>query len=127
MRDRLARLQPVGLLTALWPYVRPERRRLVLHGQSAAVGVPGLAPERLWLLGLLVAAGLARGILLAAQGALAGATGERVAARLRQALWGHLQRLPLEYTERRGPGRLLLRFTSDARAVQRFVAEGLVR
>lgn len=154
MRDRLARLQSVGLLTALWPYIRPERRRLALAGVitlcvtlvevasplligrfvDAALYGPGLAATGLvadsepsWLLGLLAAAALARGILLATQGTLAGAIGEQVAARLRQALWAHLQRLPLEYTERRGSGRLLLRFTSDARAIQRFVAEGLVR
>ena len=157
MREWLARLQPVGLLTALWPYVRPERRRLalaavvtlgvtlvevasplligrfvdaVLYGPATAFTPSDGSPGRvalLALLALLVAAALARGVLLAAQGTLAGATGEQVAARLRQALWAHLQRLPLEYTERRGSGRLLLRFTSDARAVQRFVAEGLVR
>ena len=154
MRDRLARLQPVGLLTALRPYVRPERRRLVLagvitlgvtlvevasplligrfvdavlHGSTTVAGAGDPAPESGWLLALLVAAALARGVLLAAQGAVAGATGEHVAARLRQALWAHLQRLPLEYTERRGAGRLLLRFTGDARSIQRFVAEGLVR
>ena len=153
MRSWLARFQPVGLLAALWPYVRPERRLLVLAGvvtlgvtlvevasplligrvvdeilHDSSVGAAlEAAPERGWLLGLLAAAALARGVLLATQGTLAGTTGERVAARLRQALWAHLQRLPLDYTERRGSGRLLLRFTGDARSVQRFVAEGLVR
>src|SRR5919107_2676696 len=117
MRERFARLQPVGLLTALWPYVRPERRLLVLAGvvtlgvTLVEVASPLLigrvvdeilrdsylgaalvdaAPERGWLLGLLAAAAIARGVLLAAQGTLAGTTGERGAAPLRQALWAHL-------------------------------------
>src|SRR5919205_123467 len=154
MRDWLRRQQPVSVVTALWPHIRPARRRLVLagvvtlgvtlvevatpllvgrvvdsilHGSRAAATTLVAIPEQYWLIGLIVAAAAARGILVATQGALAGAIGEQVAARLRQALWTHLQRLPLEYTERRGSGRLLMRFTSDARAVQRFVAEGLVR
>src|SRR3712207_6676835 len=154
MREWLAPPQPGGLLTAPWPYVRPERRRLVLaavvplgvsltevasplllghfidgimHDPSPAVAILAMAPEQAWLLGLLAWTALARGVLVTAQGTLAGTVGEQVAAGLRRALWAHLQRLPLDYTQRRGPGRLLLRFTSDARAVQRFVSEGLVR
>src|SRR3712207_8476651 len=121
MRERLARLRPVGLLTALWPYVRPERRQLVLAAvvtlgltlvevasplligrfidavlrePDPAVAIVALPPERAWLLGLLAAAALARGVLLTAQGTLAGATGEPVAAGLRRALWAQLQPLP---------------------------------
>jgi subfamily B ATP-binding cassette protein MsbA len=35
--------------------------------------------------------------------------------------------MPLEYTRRRGPGRLLVRFISDTKAVQRLVSQGMVQ
>jgi ABC-type multidrug transport system fused ATPase/permease subunit len=70
---------------------------------------------------------LLRGYLLYQQRSLSGQTGQRVAARMRDALWVHLQQMPLEYTRRRGPGRLLVRFISDTKAVQRLVSQGMVQ
>ena len=46
---------------------------------------------------------------------------------MRDAVWVHLQEVPLDYTRRRGPGRLLVRFISDTRAVQRLVSQGMVQ
>ena len=70
---------------------------------------------------------LLRGYLLYQQRSLSGRIGQRVTARMRDAVWVHLQEVPLEYTRRRGPGRLLVRFLSDAKAVQRLVSQGMVQ
>jgi len=143
----------VGVLVTLWPFLKPERNRLLanaaitlaLTGVDVAspllVGMfldallevlagtpttaPPLRPQQ--IIGLLVVGALLRGYLISQQLALAGKSGERVAARIRDALWNHLQLLPIDYTRQRGSGRLLMRFISDARAVQRLVTNGLVR
>jgi len=153
MKERLMRVPSVLTLVRLWPYVRTERRRLsfaalltlaltvvevaaplllgvfvdsILRGSSgSAVILPQWMQHG--ILALLTAGALSRGYLLARQRSLSGEIGERVAARLRNTLWEHLLRLPLDYVRRRGSGRILLRFTSDTRAVQRLVTQGLVQ
>lgn len=153
---RLARFQLFETLGHLWPFLKPDRRWLVpvigatlgltaveigipvlfgylvdllisqLNGQQGSATTPrGLSRET--IIALLVAAALLRGVFIAAQRAVAGQIGQRVAARIRDAVWSHLQDLPIEYARRRGPGRLLTRFISDARAVQRMVARGVVQ
>ena len=152
--ERAARFQPVAVLLALWPFLRQERQRLLVAAGLALV-LTGIDVASPYLIGLfvdsilgqvsalprtplsdrggqeivamLVLAALARGLVLARLRAVAGRIGEQMAARLREALWTHLARLPLDYAQQRGPGRLLLRFIGDTRAVQRFVTEGLAR
>ncbi len=137
----------------LLPFIQQERRRLLFAAlltlllttievaapllvgvfvdsilrQAGGTTAP-LSPstQRIIILVLIVAA-LLRGFLIARQGALTGKIGERVAARLRNTLWQHLLRVPLDYVQRRGAGRLLLRFTGDTRSVQRVVTQGLIR
>lgn len=137
----------------LWPFLAPERRRLAVAFLVTAaltaveIATPvlvGLVVDRLlsgletggnlfaattdrMLLGVLVAAAPLRGLLLAKQRALEGELGQKVTARIRKRLWVHVQRLPVAYADRRGPGRLLLRFLGDARAIQRMVGPGIVR
>jgi len=135
----------------LWPFLTPERGSLALNaGVTLAVtgveialplvvgrlvdgllaelgGAPPAAPGRPLLVGVLLVLALARGVLVSYQRALSGLTGERTAARLRDAVWRHLGRLPLDYARRRGGGRLLMRFIGDARAVQRMVTNGVVQ
>jgi ABC-type multidrug transport system fused ATPase/permease subunit len=79
------------------------------------------------ILALLAVGALLRGYLLYQQRSLSGRIGQRVTARMRDAVWVHLQEVSLEYTRRRGPGRLLVRFLSDAKAVQRLVSQGMVQ
>ena len=74
----------------------------------------------------LLAVGRCCGYLLYQQRSISGRIGQRV-ARMRDAVWVHLQEVPLDYTRRRGPGRLLVRFISDTRAVQRLVSQGMVQ
>lgn len=151
---RLGRFQLFETLGHVWPFLKPEWRWLVMVAgvtvvltvvevavpilvgvfvDSLLAGLGGREPEAAdWLNGRNVIAMLAAGALLKGyatyqQRSLAGKVGQRVAARMRDALWAHLQKLPLTYTRRRGPGRLLMRFISDARAVQRLVSRGIVQ
>jgi ABC-type multidrug transport system fused ATPase/permease subunit len=154
MKQRILRFQLVETLSRLWPYLRPERRRLLLVAAATLgltvvevsvpilVGIfldsllselggrqpatPPLLDNRM-IIALLALGALLRGYLLYQQRSLSGQMGQRVAARMRDALWGHLQKLPLEFTRRRGPGRLLVRFISDTKAVQRLVSQGMVQ
>jgi len=140
----------VKTLIWLWPFLRPDRRVLLgLAALSLAltmveIGTPLLvgafldvlldapaaatvAVPAILLLTLLAATGLARGWLLARQQTLAGTLGEQTTARIRDQLWGHLQYVSLDYLQRRGPGRLSLRFVADTRMVQRVVTQGIVQ
>ncbi len=140
-------------LRQIWPFLAGERRRLaVVTGTSlllalVEVCIPILVgavvdavqrdlatgrigqPDgsRAGVIVLLAAIGVGRGILVGAQRAQAGRIGESVASRLRVAVWTTLQDLALDEVRARGPGRLLVRFVGDARAVQRAVTEGFVR
>src|ERR671916_1800132 len=154
IQQRILRLQLVETLSRLWPYLKPERRRLFLVAAATLgltvvevsvpilVGIfidsllgelsgrqPTTAPllDNRTIIALLAVGALLRGYLLYQQRSLSGQTGQRVAARMRDALWVHLQQMPLEYTRRRGPGRLLVRFISDTKAVQRLVSQGMVQ
>lgn len=152
----LRRVPQARILAPLWPFLRPERGRFVLamvvallltvvevatplligafvDDLLARISVsPGSPVPEVWLdrrsiLLLLLVAAVARGLLVSRQRAMAGGIGERVARRIRDRLWSHVQRLPLDYARRRGAGRMLLRFIGDTRAVQRVVTDGLVR
>src|ERR687889_1265401 len=154
MMQRILRFQLVETLGRIWPYLKPEWRRLLLVA-AATLGItvvevsipilvgifldsllseisgrqpttPPLLDNRA-IIALLAVGALLRGDLLYQQRSLSGRMGQRVAARMRDALWVHLQKMPLEYTRRRGPGRLLVRFLSDAKAVQRLVSQGMVQ
>jgi ATP-binding cassette, subfamily B, multidrug efflux pump len=154
MKQRFLRLQLVETLSRVWPYLKPEQHRLLLVAAATLgltvvevsvpilVGIfldsllselsgrqPTTAPvlDNRMIIALLAVGALLRGYLLYQQRSLSGRMGQRVAARMRDALWVHLQEMPLEYTRRRGPGRLLVRFISDTKAVQRLVSQGMVQ
>jgi ABC-type multidrug transport system fused ATPase/permease subunit len=155
MKQRILRFQLVETLSPIWPFLKPERRRLLLVAAATLgltvveVSVPILvgifidsllsslsgrqpattAPllNNRMIIGLLAVGALLRGYLLYQQRSLSGRIGQRVAARMRDAVWVHLQEVPLDYTRRRGTGRLLVRFISDTKAVQRLVSQGMVQ
>ncbi len=151
---RLTENQLVETLRHIWPFMRPEWRVLLLVAAATVVltvvevaipilvgifidsllgqaaGRPSSTPAGLdgrTIIALLAGGALLKGYATYQQRSLSGKVGQRVAARMRDAVWVHLQRLPLAYTRRRGPGRLLIRFISDARAVQRLVSRGIVQ
>jgi ABC-type multidrug transport system fused ATPase/permease subunit len=153
MRQLWSRVHLSTTLAIVWPFVRPDRSALARAATAALLltaveisipliirayvdwitgnphgyelALPAWAPNA--LLVLLIGVGLARGALLTWQRALAGTVGERAAARLRSALWSHLQELPVDRTQRRGSGRLLVRFVSDIRSVQRLITDVLIQ
>jgi ATP-binding cassette, subfamily B, multidrug efflux pump len=155
MKRRILRFQLVETLSRIWPFLKPEWRRLLLvagatlgltvvevsvpilvgifmnsllselRGQQPTTTAPLLNNHV--IIALLVVGALLRGYLLYQQRSLSGRIGQRVAARMRDAVWVHLQEVPLDYTRWRGPGRLLVRFISDAKAVQRLVSQGMVQ
>jgi ATP-binding cassette, subfamily B, multidrug efflux pump len=154
MKQCILHFQLVETLSRIWPYLKPEWRRLLLVAAATLgltvvevsvpilVGIfldsllselsgrqPTTAPllDHRMIIALLAVGALLRGYLLYKQRSLSGRIGQRVAARMRDAVWVHLQEVPLDYTRRRGPGRLLVRFISDTRAVQRLVSQGMVQ
>jgi len=155
MKQRILHFQLVETLSRIWPYLKPEWRRLLLVAAATLgltiveVSVPILvgifvnsllselsgrqptttAPllNNQMIIALLAVGALLRGYLLYKQRSLSGRIGQRVAARMRDAVWVHLQEVPLDYTRWRGPGRLLVRFISDTKAVQRLVSQGMVQ
>src|SRR3954469_12846198 len=110
MKRRILRLQLVETLSRLWPYLKPERRRLLLGGAATLgltvveVSVPILvgifmnsllselsgrqptttAPvlNNRTILALLGLGALLRGYLLYKQRSISGRIGQRVAARM---------------------------------------------
>jgi ABC-type multidrug transport system fused ATPase/permease subunit len=154
MKQRILRFQLVETLSRIWPYLKPEWRRLLLVAAvmlgltlvevsvPILVGIfidsllselsgrqPATAPllDHRMIIALLAVGAVLRGYLLYQQRSISGRIGQRVAARMRDAVWVHLQEVPLDYTRRRGPGRLLVRFISDTKAVQRLVSQGMVQ
>ncbi len=129
----------------LWPLVRPHRGLVavaslaVLTQTAAGLAMPylvkvsidrGVVPRRLEVIDRVVVAyvGLTLVQLLAGRvETLTVATvGQRVLFAVRRHLFGHLQRLSLDFYERERTGRLVARMTSDVEAMSDLVTDGLV-
>jgi ATP-binding cassette, subfamily B, bacterial len=129
----------------LWPLVRPHRRMLalgsaaVLAQSAAGLAMPylvkvaidqGVLPKRLEVLDRVAFAYL----LLAGIQLLAGrleilavaAVGQRVLFAVRNKLFGHLQKLSLDFYERERTGKVVARMTNDIEAMSDLVTDGLV-
>jgi ATP-binding cassette subfamily B protein len=89
----------------------------------------GIRQEDLTLLGWIVAALLAAGLLnwgaSVAQTYLTGWVGERILTDLRRRLFRHLQRLSLGYYERNRAGTVISRLTNDVEALDQLVTDGV--
>jgi ATP-binding cassette subfamily B protein len=89
----------------------------------------GIRQENLTLLGWIVAAFLAAGLLNwgagMAQTYLTGWVGERILTDLRRRLFRHLQRLSLGYYERNRAGTVISRLTNDVEALDQLVTDGV--
>jgi ATP-binding cassette, subfamily B, bacterial len=129
----------------LWPLVRPHRRMLavgsaaVLTQSAAGLAMPylvkvaidqGVLPKHLEVLDRVAVAYL----LLAGLQLLAGrleilavaAVGQRVLFAVRNKLFGHLQKLSLDFYERERTGKVVARMTNDIEAMSDLVTDGLV-
>ncbi|MGH3088346.1 MAG: ABC transporter transmembrane domain-containing protein, partial [Rubrobacteraceae bacterium] len=134
MKRRIKELPSVATFVNLWPYLKPEKKWMwlvvaatlaltavelmfpILIGQYIDIllrrargeAPPPASLDGRAIIGLLAFGAVLRGFLIFQQRAIAGRVGQKVAARMRDALWAHLQNLPVEYSRRRGPGKLLV-------------------
>ncbi len=69
---------------------------------------------------------IVQGIFTYLSGSLSGRTGERVAQRLRNYLYDHLQRLSFAFHDKTKTGELIQKVTSDVDAVRKFIAQEAV-
>lgn len=86
------------------------------------VGCPNL-PLLFWLVGAMVAIPVVAGVLGIGQPYLANMLGQRVMRDLRDALYTHLQRMPLRFFTETKTGEIQSRLTNDVGGLQRVVTE----
>ncbi|MFH8682221.1 ABC transporter transmembrane domain-containing protein [Streptomyces lydicus] len=141
----LPRRSVVRALLRLWPYVRPVRARL-----SAAAFVAVIAsclslviplvlkwlvdgpvadgdPGGVWLgAGYLLLLGVAEALLFGLRRWLVSRPLAGVEAAMREALYRHLQRLPVAFHDRWPSGQLLSRGTTDLQTLRQFLTFPLI-
>ncbi|MFC5946769.1 ABC transporter ATP-binding protein [Pseudonocardia lutea] len=139
-----AATRPAATLAALRrlaPYVRPHRRALLGSGAAAlaatlaALVIP-LVTRRIvdgpiargdlsplpWLVGGVLALGLAEAVLLLVRRRIVARPTTRIEADMRADLYAHLQRLPIAFHDRWPSGQLLSRAVQDLSTIRRFLA-----
>ena len=134
---------PVSRWKGLWRLLAGQRGAYALAALS--LGVSALCRSSVYLLlayfvdevlgapdfnqrVLVVALGfvglaMVQGTFTYLSGSLAGRTGERVAQRLRNYLYDHIQRLSFTFHDKTKTGELIQKVTSDVDAVRRFIAQ----
>ncbi|MFC9487589.1 ABC transporter ATP-binding protein [Streptomyces hydrogenans] len=136
-----ARRSAVRVLLRLWPYVRPVRGRFFTAGAVAIVAsclslviplvlkwlVDGPVADRdpggVWLGALyLLLLGITEAVLFGLRRWLVARPLSSVEARMREDLYGRLQRLPIAFHDRWASGQLLSRGTTDLMIVRMFLA-----
>jgi ATP-binding cassette subfamily B protein len=134
-----------GVLRRFWPYTKGERHWLALGGlctlivagcELGTVAVFDIITDRVLtarhLAGFWVPAGW--WLAIAALGAVAMFFGEyltslaseRFALRLRDEVFGHAQRLPPDFFDRRPLGDLMVRLTEDVAVIEGITASGAI-
>jgi ATP-binding cassette subfamily B protein len=129
----------------LWPLVRPHRKMValgsaaVLAQSAAGLAMPylvkvaidqGVLSRRLEVLDRVAVAYLLLAGLQFVAGRLeilaVAAVGQRVLYAVRNKLFGHLQKLSLDFYERERTGKVVARMTNDIEAMSDLVTDGLV-
>ena len=134
-----------GVIRRFWPYTKGDRLRLVLGG-VCALAVSGCELGTVGLFGVITDRVLARGHLagfwrlaawwlaIVAVAAVAmffaeyvtSLASERFALRLRDDLFGHAQRLPPDFFDRRHLGDLMIRLTEDVAVIEGITSSGVL-
>ncbi|GES30703.1 ABC transporter [Streptomyces angustmyceticus] len=128
-------------LVRLWPFARPVRARLGIAACVAVLAsclslviplvlkwlvdgpVAARDPGGVWLGGgCLLLLGVAEALLFGLRRRLVARPLARVEAAMREALYRHLQRLPVSFHDRWSSGQLLSRGTTDLQLVRLFLA-----
>ena len=140
-----AHVPAVASLRRLLPFVRPALPALILSAVAAlaatlcAVAFPLVIQQvidgpitqqnlaGLWVPGAaLLALGVLEALLFWARRMLSARPTMRVEARMRAAIYDHLQRLPVAFHDRWPTGQLMSRAVSDLATIRRFLGFGLV-
>lgn len=134
-----------GLARRMWPYLRAWRPHFLvsvvlvllgtaiqialplLLGRAVDLGIKGKSFSMLWHYVLLYAAGHFSFFLLsAARNWLLQYTGQRVLHDLRNALFAHIQKLPVSFFDRTPVGRLVTRITNDVATLAELFSAALI-
>lgn len=96
--------------------------RAAIDGPVAAKDAAGVLPYALALLGVLLGAGVFKYAQIVATNQI----GQRVLHDLRQSVFGHLQRLPMAFFDRKPVGDLVTLIASDVEALKELFIAGLM-
>src|SRR6476469_10532089 len=140
-----AHASAIRSLMRLLPFARPALPALIGSAITAAVAmfcglafplvirqiIDGPITDRdmaaLWpLAGLLLGLGIVEAALFWVRRMLSARPMMRVEARMRMAIYDHLQKLPVAFHDRWPAGQLMSRAVSDLATIRRFLAFGLV-
>jgi ATP-binding cassette subfamily B protein len=136
----------VRILKRFWPFAVPDRK-LLIQGAVLAVVAAGAEVAAVYLFGVITDEALSAKKLsafwspavlwlgAAVVGALATfkadmrttLAGENFLFRLRNSVFGHVQKLPLDFLDNSRLGDLMTRLTDDVEAIEGLVASGLIR
>ena len=130
----------------LLAYLQPHRAQLVLVlglilvgtlattagpyliGQAIDTAIAGRDPNMLaWIMVLLLLSYLTNFAAMRSQFLIMGAVGQRTLARIRTALFAHVQRLPLAYFDKHDAGDLMSRMVNDVDTLNQLLTNGLVQ
>jgi len=134
------------ILRRFWPFAVPDKK-LLMYGTVLAVLAAGAEVAAVYLFGVITDEALTAKKLSAfwapaamwLGAAIAGAVatfygdcmttlaGERFLFRLRNSVFGHVQKLPLDFLDNSRLGDLMTRLTDDVEAIEGLVASGLIR
>jgi len=132
-----------GLLR-LWPFARPHARGLLFSlltayaMMAAGLAIPKIAgwviddlkdrdgSRVLWLAGLIVVLGLTEAVLAYLRRSGAARASIAIERDLRNALYDHLQRLPVSFHDGWQSGQLLSRCIQDLGTIRRFLGFGMI-
>ena len=139
------RTSTTRVLLRLLPFARPALPRIVLGAIAAHIGavlallipqviriliVGPLAegdPSQVWpAVAAIAALGVLEAVLIWARRSFVLTPGTHVEARMRQALYDRLQKLPVGFHDRWPSGQLLSRAVSDLNLIRRWLSFGIV-
>src|SRR5579864_253955 len=145
VKHAFARVRPVGALWRLRGYLKPFRIQMIvmtaaaLTSVAAAIAIPLLTKTVIdgaiahGYKGLLIPLGLAAVGLGAVEGLanmlrrwIQASSVAEIEKTIRDAMYRHLQRLPISFHDQWQSGQLLSRATTDISTIRRFVGFGLV-
>jgi ATP-binding cassette subfamily B protein/subfamily B ATP-binding cassette protein MsbA len=99
-----------------------------LIGQAIDTAIAGRDPALLgWIMGLLLLSYLVNFAAMRSQFLIMGGVGQRTLARIRAALFAHVQRLPLAYFDKHDAGDLMSRMVNDVDTLNQLLTNGLVQ